>query len=115
MSNEWKPTIETACIDEDDLVGVTVEGREIAVYNLKGKFYATDNICTHEHACLSQGFVIDDEIECPLHQGRFHIPTGRPKGAPVHVALRTYPVKVEAGVVLVCLDDSPADVAARGR
>jgi nitrite reductase/ring-hydroxylating ferredoxin subunit len=113
MSGCWKATVETSAIDEDDLVGVTVEGREIAVYNLKGRFYATDNICTHEHACLSQGFVIDDVIECPLHQGRFHIPTGKPKGAPVHVPLRTYPVRIEGGVVYVDLE--AVEGAAPGR
>ena len=100
----WTRAVATGDIEEDDLVGVTLEGREIAVYNLKGRFYATDNICTHQDACLSEGFVIDDIIECPLHQGRFHIPTGQPKGAPVHIPLRVYPVKVEDNVVYVQLD-----------
>lgn len=100
----WKRAVEADKIEEDDLVGVSLEGREIAVYNLRGRFYATDNICTHEHACLSEGFVIDDVIECPLHQGRFHIPTGEPKGAPVHIKLKTYPVKVEEGVVFVRIE-----------
>lgn len=85
-------------------MGVELEGRPIAVYNLRGRFYATDNICTHEHACLSEGFVIDDIIECPRHQGRFHIPTGAAKGAPVHRALKTYPVKIEGDFVYVELD-----------
>jgi naphthalene 1,2-dioxygenase ferredoxin component len=100
----WKRAIATGDVEEDDLVGVSLAGREIAVYNLKGRFYATDNICTHEHACLSEGFVIDDIIECPLHQGRFHIPTGEAKGAPVHIRLRTYPVKVEGGEVFVQIE-----------
>jgi MocE subfamily Rieske [2Fe-2S] domain protein len=106
----WKRAVDAADVEEEDLVGVTVDGREIAVYNLKGRFYATDNICTHEHACLSQGFVIDDIIECPLHQGRFHIPTGEPKGAPVHIWLRTYPVKVEDGAVFVGIEQ-PSEAA----
>jgi nitrite reductase/ring-hydroxylating ferredoxin subunit len=101
----WRPAVEASQVEEDDLVGVTVEGRQIAIYNLKGRFYATDNVCTHEHACLSDGFVIGDVIECPLHQGRFHIPTGTPKGAPVHIPLRTYPVKVEQGIVCVSIGE----------
>ena len=100
----WARAIATADVDEDDLVGLKLEGRDIAIYNLGGRFYATDNICTHEHACLSEGFVVDDVIECPRHQGRFHIPTGKAKGAPVHVDLKTYPIKIEDGVVYVELD-----------
>lgn len=109
----WKPAIEAARVETNDLVGVQVDGREIAVYNLEGRFFATDNVCTHEHAVLSDGWVIDDVIECPLHQGRFHIPTGRPKGAPVHIPLRTYPVKLEGGMVMVEIDEGDK-AASRG-
>ena len=101
---KWTRAVEVTAVEEEDLVGLKLEGRDIAVYNLRGRFYATDNICTHEHACLSEGFVIDDVIECPRHQGRFHIPTGAARGAPVHIALKTYPVKVEEGAVFVALD-----------
>ena len=97
----WRRAVEASAIDEDDLVGVNVDGHDIAVYNLKGRFFATANICTHELACLSDGYVIGDVIECPRHQGQFHIPTGKAKGAPVHVNLRTYPVRVEEGAVYV--------------
>ncbi|HEX5129740.1 MAG TPA: non-heme iron oxygenase ferredoxin subunit [Usitatibacter sp.] len=100
----WVRAVAKGDVEEEDLVGLKLEGRDIAVYNLGGRFYATDNICTHEHACLSEGFVIDDVIECPRHQGRFHIPTGAAKGAPVHVALKTYPVKIEGDYVFVELD-----------
>ena len=100
----WVKAIAKGEVEEEDLVGLKLEGRDIAVYNLGGRFYATDNICTHEHACLSDGFVIDDVIECPRHQGRFHIPTGAAKGAPVHIALKTYPVKIEGDYVFVELD-----------
>jgi 3-phenylpropionate/trans-cinnamate dioxygenase ferredoxin subunit len=97
----WIRAVGVGDVEEEDLVGVTVEGRDVAIYNLAGCFYATANLCTHENACLSDGFVIDDVIECPRHQGRFHIPTGAAKGAPVHIALKTYPVRVEGGDVFV--------------
>jgi 3-phenylpropionate/trans-cinnamate dioxygenase ferredoxin subunit len=45
--------------------------------------------------------VLNREIECPLHQGRFDIPTGKPKSPPVCVHLKTYPVRIERGEVLL--------------
>jgi MocE subfamily Rieske [2Fe-2S] domain protein len=63
--------------------------------------FATDGICTHEHAYLSDGLVMDDIIECPKHNGRFDYKTGEAKGAPVCVDLKTYQVKVEDGKVLI--------------
>ena len=39
-------------------------------------FYATDGMCTHEDVHLEDGLVMDDEIECPMHQGIFNIKTG---------------------------------------
>lgn len=105
MAGEWRLVASTDEIEEEDVIGVNVAGAAVAVYNVKGKFYATENICTHAFAFLSEGIVIGDVIECPVHQGRFHIPTGKPKGAPVSVALDTYATKVENGKVYVRLED----------
>ena len=104
MAGEWHLVAETDDIEEEDVIGVNVESTAIAVYNVNGEFYATENICTHAFAFLSEGIVIDDIIECPVHQGRFHIPSGKPKGAPVSVALDTYATKVEDGKVYVRID-----------
>ena len=104
MAEEWHLVAETNDIEEEDVLGVNVEGTAVAVYNVDGEFYATENICTHAFAFLSEGIVIDDIIECPVHQGRFHIPTGMPKGAPVSVALDTYATRVEDGNVYVRLN-----------
>ncbi len=103
MAEEWHLVASTDDIEEEDVLGVNVEGTAVAVYNVKGEFYATENVCTHAFAFLSEGIVIDDIIECPVHQGRFHIPTGKPKGAPVSVALDTYATKAENGKIYVRL------------
>ncbi len=104
VSDDWHAVAAVDDVDDDDVVQVKVRAKRIAVYNLGGDFYATSDVCTHEYACLSEGFIIDGNIECPLHQGRFDIRSGKPKGAPVSVPLKTYPVKVEAGQVFVRLD-----------
>ena len=70
-----------------------------------GELYALDNICTHQFAVLSEGYVEDGCIECPLHQGRFSLATGAPLAPPVTEPVRVYPVRTEAGKVYVELPD----------
>lgn len=91
-------------VPEDDVIGIMVAGRDIAMYNAGGEVFATDNICTHGHARLCEGFLEGHEIECPLHQGRFDVRTGQPTCAPVTEAIKSYPVKIEGGRVWLALD-----------
>lgn len=92
-------------IEEEDVLRFDHGGRTFAVYRLEDDhYYATDGLCTHEKVHLADGLVMDGVIECPKHNGRFEVRTGAPKGAPVCVALRTYPVRVEGGRVLIGLD-----------
>lgn len=97
----WHVVASTADIPEGEALAVNVEGREIALYNLDGTFYATGDICTHARASLADGFVHGDCVECPLHEGVFHIPSGEPRSGPVSKPIPVYPIKVEAGSVLV--------------
>ncbi len=77
-------------------------GRTFAVYRSPDdQFYCTDGLCTHEKVHLADGLVMDNTIECPKHNGRFDYTTGAAKGAPVCVALKTYPAKVEGGMVFI--------------
>ena len=67
----------------------------LAVYNVEGTFYATDDRCTHGLSSLSDGEIIDGEIECTMHFGSFDIATGEPRQAPCSVKLRTYKVEMQ--------------------
>jgi nitrite reductase/ring-hydroxylating ferredoxin subunit len=82
---------------------------DLAIYLFDGEVYATDNICTHAYASLADGLVDGDTVECPLHGACFNFRTGRALTEPATVNLRTYPVRVEEGNVLIGL---PARVAA---
>ena len=90
-------------IEEEDLIRWDYESRSFAVYNTGNGFFATDGYCTHERQHLADGLVIGTVIECPLHQGRFDIATGKALTPPVCEDLATYPVKVEGGIVFVRL------------
>lgn len=105
MSNpNWIEAATVADLPRDDVIGVAVGGRDIALYNVDGDVYATDNICTHGQARLCDGFLDGHEIECPLHQGKFDVRTGQARCEPVTQAVRSYPVRIEAGRVYLALD-----------
>ncbi len=91
-------------VPEDDVIGVQVAERDIALYKVDGSVFATDGHCTHGHARLCDGFLDGYEIECPLHQGKFDIRDGRATCAPLTVNLRTYPVRIQDGLVYLRMD-----------
>lgn len=82
--------------------------RVIAVFNVEGEFYATDDTCTHGPSSLAEEGLIDGEfVECTLHGGLFHIPTGKPERYPPIAPLATYRVHVDSvGDLYVDLDTS---------
>jgi 3-phenylpropionate/trans-cinnamate dioxygenase ferredoxin component len=86
---------------EDEPLSVTLGEEKIALYLLDGEVYATHNVCTHQYALLSDGYMEDGCIECPLHQGKFDIKTGAAMCAPVTQAVRVYPVQVDGESIMV--------------
>jgi 3-phenylpropionate/trans-cinnamate dioxygenase ferredoxin subunit len=99
---QWIQVCTVDGIDDEDLIRFDHGGRVFAIYKSpEGEFFATNGVCTHEHAVLSDGLVMGDIIECPKHNGRFNYKTGAAKGAPVCVNLATFPVKVEGEAVFV--------------
>jgi naphthalene 1,2-dioxygenase ferredoxin component len=93
-------------LPDGDVVGRVLNGREIALYRLGDEVFATDATCTHGNASLCGGFVEPDgSIECPLHQGRFDIRSGRALCAPLTQDLTVHPVQLVGGRVLVRLAD----------
>lgn len=101
MSEHWIDAIGVDELSDDDATAVEVAGREIALYRIDGRVYATSNICTHGQARLCDGFLEGFEIECPLHQGKFDVRTGQALCAPVAEDVRTYAVKIEQNRVLI--------------
>jgi naphthalene 1,2-dioxygenase system ferredoxin subunit len=101
QENAWQRVAGVADIAAGEILATEVSGQEIALYNVDGEFYATDLICTHGHACLTDGYLDGYVIECPLHQGTFDVRTGSGLGAPIEEDLRAYPVRVEGDDIFV--------------
>ena len=96
-------------VAEGSVKSFEVGNNVVAVYNIGGTYYATDNECTHGAASLAEGILEDDIIECTLHFGAFNVKTGEAVQAPCFTALRTYKVAVQDDHVMVDLDKTAAD------
>jgi nitrite reductase/ring-hydroxylating ferredoxin subunit len=100
----WVRVANVSDVAEGQVHAVRVGDREIALYHLKGgEFRATDNICTHEYAQLSDGWLENGEIECPLHAAKFDVRTGRAMCAPADKDVAVYELRVEGDDLLVKL------------
>lgn len=99
-SDGWHAVTAADEVEEDDVICVRACGRALAVFHLEnGTYQVTDDRCTHAEASLADGYLDGDTIECPRHQGVFHVPSGAPMSPPVVDALQVYPTKVEDGQV----------------
>lgn len=97
----WQRAAAFADVPDGEIIGVKVGDRAVALCRFEGQIYAIDDICTHEYALLSQGFLEGCEIECPLHAARFDVVTGKCLLAPASRDLSTYPVRIEGAEIFV--------------
>ncbi|WP_298931789.1 non-heme iron oxygenase ferredoxin subunit [uncultured Ramlibacter sp.] len=86
---------------------VVVEGVAIAMFRDGSLLHALHDLCTHGAARLSDGYIENGCVECPLHQGLFKLATGEACGGPVTEGVRTYPVRVHEGRVQVAVPAHP--------
>lgn len=104
-SLRWVEVAEVGEIADDDAKQVKIGDRCVAIFNVEGTHYATADICTHAHAFLSEGYIQDGKVECPLHQGVFNIRTGKALNPPATKDVETFPTKIEGTKVLVAIPD----------
>jgi 3-phenylpropionate/trans-cinnamate dioxygenase ferredoxin subunit len=101
----WIQVCDAEDIGKEDVFRFDHAGRTFAIYRSPDdRYFATDGLCTHEKIHLADGLVLDDTIECPKHNGLFNYMTGEAMGAPVCINLKTYPIKIEDGKVLLSLE-----------
>jgi nitrite reductase/ring-hydroxylating ferredoxin subunit len=104
MAEQWVRVASKKDVPENSVIGVRSGKHDIAIYHLEGDEYrATDNICTHEYAQLSDGWLENGEIECPLHAGRFDVRTGKGLCPPIDKDLPVYELRVEGDDLLIKL------------
>ena|SRR5690348_10038504 len=91
----------TADVAEGTAIRVTQGDLVLAVYNVGGEFFVTDDACTHGPGSLSDGILEDDVIECNFHGGQFCVRTGEVVGPPCMVPVKTYKVVVDGDSVTI--------------
>ncbi|WP_027965610.1 non-heme iron oxygenase ferredoxin subunit [Halomonas halocynthiae] len=90
----WITVCKTEQVQEDFPFSAKVDGNEVGVYLLDGEYYALGDVCPHAYALLSQGFVEDGQVECPLHEAVFDIKTGKCLRAPAESDVDVYAVRI---------------------
>jgi nitrite reductase/ring-hydroxylating ferredoxin subunit len=105
-AENWVTVAEKAALGPDSVIGVTVGKLDIAIYNVGGELYATDNICPHADGYLHYGYLEGETIECPLHGARFEVKTGKGIDGPYECDLKKFAVRVVGEEIQV---EIPAD------
>ena len=98
---DWIEVCDTAEIAPGTSLRVEIGSTAIALWNVDGAYYATQDSCTHEETSLAEGDLWGDVVECPLHGAQFDVTTGEVLSLPAVVSLKTYPVKIDAGKVYI--------------
>jgi ferredoxin-NADP reductase/nitrite reductase/ring-hydroxylating ferredoxin subunit len=91
----------TSDIPVSKMKEVQINGQNICLANIDGKYFAINNICSHEGGPLADGRLEGYEVECPWHQSKFDMRTGQVKVPPAVEPQVTYQVKVEGENVLI--------------
>ena len=96
----WYKAAKVSDIKDGAAQVVPIDGKTIALFNLKGKFFALDNVCPHRGGPLAQGYVDGTIVTCPLHAWEFDVTNGECKT--MHgPTQKTYPIKIEKDEVLI--------------
>lgn len=96
MTNWIDVAAENALTDGEKMV-VDVDDIEVAIFKIRGQFYALEDVCTHDGAEISSGDLEGDEIICPRHGARFCIKTGAVKSAPAYEDIACFPLRINKG------------------
>jgi nitrite reductase/ring-hydroxylating ferredoxin subunit len=99
----WVHAAQLGDLSDDEPIGVVVEGIQVAVFRDADRIFALSDICTHGAARLSEGYVEDGCVECPLHQALFDLATGEVRTGPAVEPVRSFEVRLDGDAIMVGL------------
>jgi glycine betaine catabolism B len=101
MTEEFVPVATTSEIPAEKMKMVEYKGQPVCLANIKGRYYAIRNTCTHLGGPLAQGKLDGLNVECPWHGSRFDLATGEVKRGPAQTPEKVYEVKVDGATILI--------------
>lgn len=113
MTETWTHVCSLARLMDGEPHGVKLGEQNVALYKVDDKVFATDNVCSHAFALLSDGFLDGHVIECPLHGGMFNVQSGRCEAGGYN-DIRTFQVDLRDGEVYVNLESERSQVIPNG-
>ena len=109
IATHFVPVARAADVPRGRMLEVTVGPRNILLCHTRDGWFATDNVCTHAYAKLSEGRLRKTRLICPLHGGAFDCRTGEAIGSPAVAPLATYAVRVTGENVEIAVGEQSAD------
>jgi glycine betaine catabolism B len=101
LNEDFVKVADTKDIPSTKMKEIQVDGENICVANVEGKYYAIGSICTHEGGPLADGMLEGHEVECPWHGSKFDVRTGEVTNPPASEPESAYEVKVEGDNILL--------------
>jgi glycine betaine catabolism B len=101
LSEDFVKVAETKDIQPSQMKGVQVNGENVCIFNVEGKFFAIGSICTHEGGPLDEGTLEGYEVECPWHYSKFDVRTGEVTSPPASEPEPAYEIKVDGDNILI--------------
>ena len=99
--SEYTKVASLSELSSGEMKMVTVDEEDILLANVDGTIHAVSDLCSHADASLSDGYIEEGEVECPLHGSRFNLATGESLNLPADEPLKVYEIKVEGDDILV--------------
>ncbi|MCX7100152.1 MAG: non-heme iron oxygenase ferredoxin subunit [Methylobacter sp.] len=97
----WIDVIDENAMANGENLVVDIDGTDVAIFKVDDKFYALEDVCTHDGGEIASGTLEGDEIVCPRHGARFCIKTGEVKAPPAYENINCFPIRIEKGKVQV--------------
>ena len=107
--SRWHRACRASEVQEGEPLGLRLGGLAVGLFRIGDRLLAVHDICSHEYALLSKGYQEGGIVECPLHQARFDLVTGRCLGPPAERDIAAFALRLEGDEVFVSLPEGQTD------